>query len=96
MAIHPIPSNPFGRIASTHQVQQLPHRVTGLRSHTEPVLRSYFVKSDIFVCARRGDRVRCIGASGREGIVGADDLERLGATSRSIVARLAMLNSILL
>lgn len=90
------PSHPFCRIDSTHQVQQLPHRVTGLRSHTEPVLCSYFVESDIFVCARRGNRVRCIRAGSREGIVGADDLERLGASGGSIVARLAMLSAIAL
>lgn len=66
----------------TYHAHQLPYWVTGLCTNTEPVLCTRPVKCNLLVWTHMSIVVVEIRRLLRDGVVGADDLERLRAAGR--------------
>src|SRR4051794_37377291 len=70
-----------------YHAQQLPDRITRLRPNTEPVLCARAVESYLLVWASIGILIVQVRGTFRDGVVGADDFEGLGATGGAVQTR---------
>lgn len=77
------PFNASPDAKSTYHAHQLPHGITGLRTHTQPVLCACPIKRDLLVWACLLLLIVESHLALGNGVVGTDDLEGLGAASRA-------------